>query len=43
MATKELDNPAGRLHALLNAYQEIASNKRSVLDTWAEVFDTDTS
>ena len=33
----QLNNPAGRLHALLSDYQRVAASNRSILSTWADV------
>lgn len=32
-----LDNPAGRLHALLSEYQSVADRSKSIHQTWAEI------
>ncbi len=34
----KLDNPAGRLHELLVAYREHASDQAAIVDIWASVF-----
>lgn len=36
-----LDNPAGRLHALLSRYRTIANEDRTIHLTWAEVLEVD--
>lgn len=37
----KLDNPAGRLYELFNAYREAASDARPIVDCWADVFGTE--
>lgn len=37
----KLDNPAGRLHELLRAYRDVASDGQSIISAWAQVFEVD--
>jgi hypothetical protein len=41
--TANLNNPAGRLYALLEEYKVLASQGKAVRDTWAEILDVEPS